>query len=229
MAPSYPRRKPDDQTCPHADPRLGHRRREHQGGPDRPAGSAAGSGAPSLRSASMPFEIQRDPEALPSVLRSLATELGHAEGWPHAVTMTAELSQAFRTKREGVAFVLDALARAFPGRSAARVHGGRPVRDAGRGRPPIRWRSPRRTGRRRPRSSPGSSPTASWSTSAPPPPTSFRSKAAGSPRRGRTDPERLLSGELVYTGALRTPAEALAPRGPALGRTRAASRPRGSP
>ena len=29
--------------------------------------------------------------------------------------MTAELSQAFRTKREGVAFVLDALAEAFPG------------------------------------------------------------------------------------------------------------------
>ena len=28
--------------------------------------------------------------------------------------------------------------------------------------------------------------------------------------RGRTDPERLLSGELVYTGALRTPAEAIA-------------------
>jgi probable H4MPT-linked C1 transfer pathway protein len=27
--------------------------------------------------------------------------------------------------------------------------------------------------------------------------------------RGRTDPERLLSGELVYTGALRTPAEAI--------------------
>ena len=76
--------------------------------------SVARPGAPSLRSASMPFEIQRDPEALPSVLRSLATELEHAEGWPHAVTMTAELSQAFRTKREGVAFVLDAMARAFP-------------------------------------------------------------------------------------------------------------------
>ena len=39
----------------------------------------------------------------------------------HAVTMTAELSQAFRTKREGVEFVLDAMAEAFPGRSRARV------------------------------------------------------------------------------------------------------------
>ena len=35
--------------------------------------------------------------------------------------------------------------------------------------------------------------------------------------QGRTDPERLLSGELVYTGALRTPAEAVAPTGSPLG------------
>jgi len=33
----------------------------------------------------------------------------------HAVTMTAGLSQYFRTKREGVGFVLDAIAAAVPG------------------------------------------------------------------------------------------------------------------
>ncbi len=33
----------------------------------------------------------------------------------YAVTMTAELSQHFRTKREGVRFVLRAVRRAFPG------------------------------------------------------------------------------------------------------------------
>src|SRR5262245_66325150 len=32
----------------------------------------------------------------------------------HVVTMTAELSQLFRTKREGVSFVLDAVETAFP-------------------------------------------------------------------------------------------------------------------
>ena len=35
--------------------------------------------------------------------------------------------------------------------------------------------------------------------------------------QGHTDPARLLSGELVYTGALRTPAEAVAPRVPLWG------------
>ena len=66
------------------------------------------------RGVSAPLEMQRDSAALVPTLRRLAAALG---GGPvaHAVTMTAELSQAFRTKREGVAFVLDALAEAFPG------------------------------------------------------------------------------------------------------------------
>ena len=55
---------------------------------------------PGLRSVSAPFEIQRNPAALTETLVSLARALGRADGWPHAVTMTAELSQAFRTKRE---------------------------------------------------------------------------------------------------------------------------------
>src|SRR5690242_16480494 len=62
---------------------------------------------PELESASLPFEIQHEPAAL-------AGRLGRAEGWAHAVTMTAELSQAFRTKREGVAAVLDGVLAAFP-------------------------------------------------------------------------------------------------------------------
>ena len=40
----------------------------------------------------------------------------------HAVTMTAELSQAFHTKREGVEFILDALEATFVGVRALRVH-----------------------------------------------------------------------------------------------------------
>ena len=174
---------------------------------DPPRGGA-GSGAPSLRSASMPFEIQRDPDALLSVLRSLATELGHAEGWPHAVTMTAELSQAFRTKRQGVAFVLGALARAFP---ADPLHvytvDGRFVTPAAATAHPLAVAA------------------SNWAATA-----AFVSRVVPdcilvdigttstdiipleggrSVAVGRTDPTRLLSRELVYTGAVRTPAEAL--------------------
>src|SRR5437879_9229267 len=67
-----------------------------------------------------PYEIQRDPTALASLLARLAAEQGAAGGGgggggaAHAVTMTAELSQFFRTKREGVRFVLDAVTAAFP-------------------------------------------------------------------------------------------------------------------
>src|SRR5881296_1655779 len=60
-----------------------------------------------------PYEIQRDPTALGSLLARLAAEQRVA-GAAHAVTMTAELSQFFRTKREGVRFVLDAVTAAFP-------------------------------------------------------------------------------------------------------------------
>src|SRR4030095_11750299 len=61
-----------------------------------------------------PSEIQRDPVALTPLLRSLASTIGATADCRHAVTMTAELSQMFRTKREGVAFVLDPVAAASP-------------------------------------------------------------------------------------------------------------------
>src|SRR3954471_13665749 len=62
----------------------------------------------SLRTASRPFEVWRDREALATVLRAVAAEVGAGAAHAVAITMTAELSDAFRTKREGVAFVLDA-------------------------------------------------------------------------------------------------------------------------
>jgi uncharacterized hydantoinase/oxoprolinase family protein len=68
-----------------------------------------------------PFELQHAPASLAAVLQDLAATLVASVppslgGAPlaHAVTMTAELSQMFRSKREGVAFVLDAVAQAFP-------------------------------------------------------------------------------------------------------------------
>src|SRR4051794_11954087 len=60
----------------------------------------------SLQTVSRSFEVWRDREALTDVLREVVAEVGPAHA--AAITMTAELSDAFRTKREGVAFVLDA-------------------------------------------------------------------------------------------------------------------------
>ena len=91
---------PDHAHAGHAS--GGHRRREHQGRP------AAGT---SLRTVSRPFEVWRDRDALAAVLREVAAEAGEADAV--AITMTAELSDAFRTKREGVAFVLAAAEEAL--------------------------------------------------------------------------------------------------------------------
>src|SRR5215467_9271543 len=70
-----------------------------------------------VRACARPFELQRAPSTLVTVLRELAAEVDPAKAGHyvrHAVTMTAELSQMFRTKREGVGFVLDAVTAAFP-------------------------------------------------------------------------------------------------------------------
>ena len=60
-----------------------------------------------------PFPLWREPHRLPAVLAETAHRLGGAGVM--AVTMTAELADCFTTKREGVAFVLDAFQTAFPG------------------------------------------------------------------------------------------------------------------
>ena len=159
-------------------------------------------------SASAPLAMQHDAAALPETLRALAAELGHRRGAPHAVTMTAELSQAFRSKREGVGFVLDAMAAAFPGDP---VHvflvdgcfvppaeaGCRPL-DAGASN----WMA---TALCVARFVPDGLLIDIGTTS-----TDIIPLLDGRPVPiGRTDPARLSSGELVYTGAVRTPAEAL--------------------
>src|SRR6187402_1059936 len=82
-------------------------------------------GAPVYRNASLPLNIEYDPRGLRPVLRRLADTFGGADA--HAVTMTAELSRAFRTKRDGVAYVLDAFADAVADAAATSVYttGGR--------------------------------------------------------------------------------------------------------
>lgn len=70
---------------------------------------------PAVRTVSLPFEIWRARERLPAVLAAALAAV--AEQPPHAMalTMTAELADVFATKREGVHFVFDSMAAAFPG------------------------------------------------------------------------------------------------------------------
>jgi probable H4MPT-linked C1 transfer pathway protein len=157
---------------------------------------------------SRPFELQRDPGALVQVLQTLATEVGASSGDVHAVTMTAELSQMFRTKREGVSFVLDSVEAAFPSCeiSVYAVDG--------------RFLSPAEA-----RCEPLAIAAANWAATA-----RLVSRHVADAllvdigttstdivpivggvvvATGWTDPDRLASGELVYTGAVRTPVEAI--------------------
>lgn len=65
---------------------------------------------------SQPFEIWRDKDRLPQALRStLQSVAPHQPVSAHAVTMTAELSDVFATKRAGVQFVFESMQTAFPG------------------------------------------------------------------------------------------------------------------
>jgi probable H4MPT-linked C1 transfer pathway protein len=157
---------------------------------------------------SHPFEIQRDPHALTPLLRSLASTVATSSDDRHAVTMTAELSQMFRTKRQGVAFVLDAIVTAFP---SADIHvyavDGRFLSPTQAANEPLAVAA------------------SNWAATA-------NIVAVEHPDAilidigttttdiipivggrvaalGTTDPARLASGELVYTGALRTPVEAI--------------------
>ena len=66
-----------------------------------------------LSSKDMTFEIWKNPDKLSEVLKDLVSDLSMSETIM-AVTMTAELSDCFATKAEGVLFILDALAKAFP-------------------------------------------------------------------------------------------------------------------
>jgi probable H4MPT-linked C1 transfer pathway protein len=155
------------------------------------------------------FEIQRQPHALRPLLLELAEAAGARSGDAHAVTMTAELSQAFRTKREGVGFILDQIVAAFPD-ALVRVYtvDGRflaaaAAREAALTVAASNWAA---TARLVAQSWPNAVLVDVGSTTTDIIPIVSGTVAA----RGRTDLERLREGELVYTGVLRTPAEAIA-------------------
>ncbi|MDQ7029087.1 MAG: hydantoinase/oxoprolinase family protein [Ardenticatenia bacterium] len=144
--------------------------------------------------------LQRD--ELPTVLAEMAAQLGPAQRM--GITMTAELSDIFRTKREGVAFVLDTVRTALP-EAQWLVFG-----LDGRFHPPERaYNEPLLVA------------AANWLATAQMVARSVSTCLlvdVGSTTtdtipiadgrvvaRGRSDPERLVWGELLYTGALRTP------------------------
>jgi probable H4MPT-linked C1 transfer pathway protein len=122
--------------------------------------------------------------------------------------MTAELSQMFRTKREGVAFVLDAVSSAFPS-SDIRVYtvDGRFLSLTEARREPLavaasNWAA---TATMVAQDHPNAILIDIGTTT-----TDIIPIASGNVVAvGATDPERLVTGELVYTGALRTPVEAI--------------------
>lgn len=170
-------------------------------------------GAWSVRTASRPFEIWRAKEKLPAVLRALAADLPPAEAT--AVTMTAELSDAFRTKREGVAFVLKAVGEGSPGHLSVFTTGGEFVDVAtARDRPlqvaASNWNATAMLVARHAADAILVDVGSTTSDIIP-------IRAGRVVAQGRTDPERLLAGELVYTGALRTTVAAIVPRVPLWG------------
>lgn len=120
------------------------------------------------------------------------------------LTMTAELADCFATKREGVAFVLDAFRTAFPGAEpwVYGVDGRFRSADEAQARPlevaAANWRA---SATLVARTLPAALFIDVGSTT-----TDIIPIVAGCvAAEGTTDPTRLRSGELVYTGALRTP------------------------
>jgi probable H4MPT-linked C1 transfer pathway protein len=166
----------------------------------------------SLQTVSRPFEVWRDREALVAVLREIVAQLGPARAV--AITMTAELSDAFRTKREGVSFVLDAAQDALGEPSVLTTAGELISVAAARARPwdvaAANWVA---TALAVADVRPDALLVDVGSTTADVVPIVDGRVAAS----GRDDLARLLAGELVYTGVLRTNLAAIAPRVPVRG------------
>ena len=155
-----------------------------------------------------PFAIQDAPDSLIGLLTEIDHALIPGGSDAHAITMTAELSQMFRTKREGVKFIVHAAEQAFARRAVhvfttngeflpAAVAWSRPLEVAA-----ANWVA---TAALVARYHPNVLLVDIGTTTTDIIPISKGCVAA----LGRTDPARLSSGELVYSGAVRTPVEAL--------------------
>ncbi len=170
------------------------------GGANTKAAVAAGDGR--VRIVSEPFEVWRRPEALADAIASVVgrLELDHA---PVALTTTAELVDVFASKRDGVLYVLEATSEALPGRGLRVLTTNGELIDLEEARAaPLRcaaanWMA---TALLIARSLPDAIMLDCGSTTTDVIPIRGCEVVA----LGRSDVERLLLGELVYTGALRT-------------------------
>lgn len=155
-----------------------------------------------VRTISEPCEVWREPEALAHAISSVVGRL-QVDRAPIALTTTAELVDVFPTKREGVLYVLDACERALAGRRlrAMTIAGELVDLDRARGAPlecaAANWVA---TALLIGRSLHDAILLDCGGTTTDVIPIVGGEVTA----RGRTDVERLLHGELVYTGALRT-------------------------
>lgn len=170
------------------------------------------------QAASVPFAVWKHPEQLGNALSPLLARFERIDAL--AVTMTAELADCFETKSEGVSRILDSVAAAADSRP---VHvwqtGGEFVapdvaRDIPRLVAAANWHA-----------------LATWVGTLAPSgaallidigttTTDIIPLSDGLPASaGATDVDRLLSGELVYTGVRRTPLCAMAPQIPFRGRS----------
>jgi (4-(4-[2-(gamma-L-glutamylamino)ethyl]phenoxymethyl)furan-2-yl)methanamine synthase len=155
-----------------------------------------------VRIVSEPFEVWRDPAALAEAIGSVVGRL-ELDGAPVALTTTAELVDVFASKRAGVLYVLEAAQRALPGRAlrvmttTGELVALAQARDAPLACAAANWVA---TALLVARSLPDAILLDCGGTTTDVIPIAAGTLAA----RGRTDVERLLEGELVYTGALRT-------------------------
>ncbi len=170
------------------------------------------------RVSSRPFEIWRAKDSLPEVLRTVLAQVSDELPQIMAVTMTAELSDVFVTKREGVLHVVDTLLATFPSSAsyALDLSGRFTALAEARTRPldfaAANWLA---TALFVARSYPNCLLIDVGSTTADIIPILDGQVAC----RDRTDTGRLMSGELVYTGSLRTPLAAIVQAVPVQGRS----------
>lgn len=164
------------------------------------------------RTMELPFPMWKNPDGLAAALRSITSAFPDVPD-TIAVTMTGELADCFRTKAEGVDRILGSVEAAFPGAEIRIWQTGAEFFSPDEAREfPIlvaaaNWHA-----------------LATWAGRACPlgdsllidigsTTTDMIPLSNGTPvTAGGTDPTRLLSGELVYTGVRRTPLCALAPQ-----------------
>lgn len=163
------------------------------------------------------FPVWKQPGRLTDVLLTLKTKLGVDQIDGLGVTMTAELSDAYQTKREGVTQILECTKAAFPKEQVhvlntdAKLESIHNAVEEPLGVAAANWAA---TGWLVAQRVPGCVVVDVGSTSASIIPV-VGGKVAAS---GKTDLDKLICGELVYTGSLRTNVAAIVQSLPVRGR-----------